>query len=448
MSVTRQPQKQNAKVITSIPGPKSQELRNSEEHFLADGLQGFATMSGIVVESASGNIVKDVDGNELLDVIGGIGVNGLGHSHPTFVQSMKSQLEKASVGSFTSIPRVSFLNQFQEVAPSGVNQVQFYSGGSEAVESALRLAKDHTGKWEVVSFSGGFHGKTQGTLALMGSDFKKPYAPFAPGNHQIPYADCYRCPLKLTHPQCSLACVDVGRSQLKSNVTKGIAAIIAEPMQGTAGNITPPNDFFVAIKELAKEFGALFIADEMICGFGRTGKFWGIDHSGIVPDMMTVGKLFGGGFPVSGLITTKALSKTRPWGNPSGSSSSYGGNPLASCAVDTSLKIIKEERLVENSETVGRYFLEQLKPFEERYPFVGLVDGKGLFLRIELVQDKISKVPMSKDKCQQLFHQFLQNGLLTMAYAPSFRLQPSLTIDKGTVDHVVSIMKKVFDSFH
>jgi len=443
----KQPVVQNAKVITNIPGPQSKQLRAQEDKYLADGLQGFATMSGIVVDKAEGNVVTDVDGNELLDIIGGIGVNGLGHSHPVFVNAMKEQLEQASVGSFTSKARVEFLTKFQEVAPGKLNKVQFYSGGSEAVESAIRLSKDYTGKFEMVSFNGAFHGKTHGTLGLMGSDFKKPYGPFAPGCHQIPFADCYRCPLKMKHPTCSLACVDVAKHQLKNNTSKGVAAIIAEPMQGTAGNIIPPDDFLPAIKNMAEELDALFIADEMICGFGRTGKFWGTSHSGVTPDIMTVGKLFGGGFPVSGLITTEEIAKTKPWGNPSGSSSSYGGNPLASQAANTSLEIIQNENLVENSRIVGKYFLDQLKPFEDKYPFIGLVDGRGLFIRIELVENKATKEPLAKAKCSKLFDTFLQRGLLTMSYAPHFRIQPALILDTGTVDNIVSIMRKVFDNF-
>ncbi|MFM8316341.1 MAG: aspartate aminotransferase family protein [Deltaproteobacteria bacterium] len=445
-SLISQPQNQTAKIQTAIPGPKSQALRSREERGLAPGLQGFALMAGIVADSAQGNTVTDVDGNTFLDIIGGIGVNGLGHSHPKFVNAIKEQVEKISVGSFTSEARVELFERLYEKAPApGVNRAQLYSGGSEAVESALRLAKCYTGKYEFVSFWGGFHGKTMGTLSLMGSDFKDKLGPMVPGSHQVPYANCYRCPFKMEYPSCGMACVEFVRKQLKVTTAGEVAAIIAEPMQGTAGNIIPPKEFMPAMKEVAKELGALLIVDEMITGFGRTGNYWGSQHSGVVPDIVTLGKQFGGGYPMSAILSRDEIVNTKPWSNASGSSSSYGGNPLGAKAASTALKIIDEEGLVENSRKVGAYFLSSIKPFEEKYSFVGQVRGAGLFMAIEMVKDKKTKEPLSKSVCNQVFQEHLKRGLLTMSYAPSFRIQPSMTIDEKTVDNVVGIMKEVFD---
>lgn len=442
-----QPKNQRPKIITSIPGEKSRKLRRDEEQYLADGLQGFALMSGLVVERGFGNIIQDVDGNEFLDIIGGIGVNGLGHSHPKFIHAISEQIEKISVGSFTSQSRIDLLNLLTTVCIKNLNRLQLYSSGSEAVESALRLAKNKTNKWEMVSFSGGFHGKTQGSLALMGSSFKNSYGPFAPGNNIIPYANCYRCPLKTTYPVCGFACLEVGRNQLKSSVLNGVAAFIIEPVQGTAGNIIPPSDFLPAVKELANEFNALLIVDEMITGFGRTGKFWGSQLSNVVPDIITIGKQFGGGYPVSGILTSDDIVHTKPWGDPSGSSSSYGGNPLASAAAKIATQIIIEENLVMNSAVMGLYFLEQLRPFVDRYSFIGEVRGVGLILAIELVQDKKSKIPLSKNSTVWIFNEFIKRGLLTMSYASSFRIQPAMTIDYDTINTIISIMNDVFDAY-
>ncbi len=410
-------------------------------------------MLGLVVERGFGNIIQDVDGNEFLDIIGGIGVNGLGHSHPKFIHAISEQIEKISVGSFTSQPRIDLLNLLTTVCIKNLNRLQLYSSGSEAVESALRLAKNKTNKCEMVSFAGGFHGKTQGSLALIGSSFKNSYGPFAPGNNIIPYASCYRCPLKTTYPVCGFACLEVGRNQLKSSVLNGVAAFIIEPVQGTAGNIIPPSDFLPAVKELANEFNALLIVDEMITGFGRTGKFWGSQLSNVVPDIITIGKQFGGGYPVSGILTSEDIVHTKPWGDPSGSSSSYGGNPLASAAAKIATEIIIEENLVMNSAVMGQYFLEQLRPFVDRYSFIGEVRGAGLILAIELVQDKKSKIPLSKNSTDWIFNEFIKSGLLTMSYASSFRIQPAMTIDYdtintiNTINTIISIMKDVFDAY-
>ena len=442
------PKNQRVHLKTAIPGPKSLELRAREDAHLAPGIQGYAVAAGIALESAVGSAVTDVDGNTLLDIIGGIGVNALGHSHPKMVRALGDQVVHASVGSFTTGVRVELVERLASHAPApGVHRVQLYSSGAEAVESALRLAKAHTGKHEFVSFWGAFHGKTMGALSLMGSSFKDGLGPMVPGAHIVPYADCYRCPIGLTYPSCSIACAEVAKKQVKMQSTGSVAAVIVEPVQGTAGNIVPPDEFLPIIREMAHELGALFIADEMITGFGRTGKYWGAQHSGALPDIVTIGKAFGGGFPLSGLVTTDAISRSKPWSKPSGSSSSYGGNPLASAAGAAALRIIDEEELVENSRVVGAAMLKMLEPFVDDYPFVGTVRGRGLLIGMELVADKTTKVPLPRSVTARIFEECVKRGLLTMAYAPSFRIQPPLTIDVETAGNAVAILREVFDLF-
>ena len=442
----QQPKNQQPSIKTAIPGPRSQELRKREDAHLAPGLQRFALMAGVVVKEARGSAVTDVDGNVLLDIIGGIGVNGLGHSHPEYVQAIQTQVAKASVGSFTSEPRVKLLEQLAEHRPApSLHRTQLYSSGAEAVESALRLAKSHTGKYEFVSFSGGFHGKTMGVLSLMGSDFKNGLGPMVPGSHIAPYADCYRCPLKLSYESCGLACVEATRRQIKQNSSGKVAALLIEPMQGTAGNVIPPKEFLPAIKEVAREFDALLIVDEMITGFGRCGTYWGSEHSGVEPDIVTLGKQFGAGFPISAIVSTDEIVGAKPWSDPSGSSSSYGGNPLAAAAASASLRIIDEEGLVANSKRVGAYFLKKLEDWTDRYPFVGDVRGAGLFIGLDLVRDKATKEPLASAVCGRIFHECLRRGLLTMTYTHRVRIQPAMTIDEGTVDSATAILTEVFE---
>ena len=431
---------------TEVPGPRSRNVRAREDQYLAPGVQKFAVMAGIVVDHARGSTITDIDGNTFLDIIGGIGVNGLGHSHPKYVKALQAQLEKASVGSFTTEVRVDFIAKIAEHRPAPkVYHTQLYSSGAEAVESALRLAKCATGKYEFVSFHGGFHGKTMGVLSLMGSEFKNKLGPMVPGAHIVPYAYCYRCPLNLKSPSCGMACAELARDQIKMNATAEVAAMIIEPMQGSAGNIIPPIEFLPAMQSIAKEMGALFITDEMITGFGRTGKYWGAEHSGVSPDIVTVGKQFGGGVPVSGVIVHEDIADSKPWSTPSGSSSSYGGNPLVSAAGVAALTIIDEEKLVENSRRMGEYFLKKLLPMVDEYPFIGEVRGAGLFLGIEMVEDKTSKKPLSARACEQIFFECLKRGLLTMSYTARFRIQPAMTIDEATIDEAVAILTEVFD---
>jgi 4-aminobutyrate aminotransferase / (S)-3-amino-2-methylpropionate transaminase / 5-aminovalerate transaminase len=442
----QQPKNQKPAIKTAIPGPRSRGLRRREDKHLAPGLQNFALLAGIAVKEARGSAVTDVDGNTLIDIIGGIGVNALGHSHPGYVQAIQAQLEKASVGSFTSEARVKLFERLAEHRPSpSLHRAQLYSSGAEAVESALRLAKSYTGKYEFVSFSGGFHGKTMGVLSLMGSDFKNGFGPMVPGSHIAPYADCYRCPLKLNYDSCGLACVEATRRQIKQDSSGNVAALLVEPMQGTAGNVIPPKEFLPAVKEVAREFDALLIVDEMITGFGRTGKYWGSDHSGVEPDIITLGKQFGGGFPISAILSKDEIVRSRPWSDPSGSSSSYGGNPLAAIAADACLRIIDEEGLVENSRRVGEYFLKKMEDWVDRYPFIGDVRGAGLFIGMDLVRDKATKEPLSTAVCQRIFQECLKRGLLAMTYTHRVRIQPAMTIDEGTVDSATAILAEVFD---
>jgi 4-aminobutyrate aminotransferase/(S)-3-amino-2-methylpropionate transaminase len=442
-----QPKDQKAVLRTPLPGPKSAVLRAREDELAAPGLQSYAVRAGIAVTEASGSAVTDADGNVFLDFIGAIAVNALGHTHPRYVEALQKQVAQAQVGSFTSPARVELLERMNAIAPAPkLKRLQLYSGGAEAVESALRLAKSHTGKYEFVSFQGGFHGKTMGALSLMGSTFKNGLGPMVPGAHIVPFADCYRCPVKSTYPGCGLACLEAAKKQVKLAGAGAVAAVIAEPMQGTAGNVIPPKEFIPAVREWAKEMDALFIADEMITGLGRTGKRWGVEHTGTEPDIVTLGKAFGGGFPLSGVLTTNEIAQARPWSEPSGSSSSYGGNPLGAAAGAAALRIIEEERLVENSANVGQVMLDELRTFVDRFPFVGHVDGSGLFLRVELVKDRVTKEALSRETTGRIFDECVKRGLLTMAYAPSFRLQPALTLDAATARNGLAILGDVFES--
>ncbi|MGH7271198.1 MAG: aspartate aminotransferase family protein, partial [Polyangiaceae bacterium] len=370
----------------------------------------------------------------------------LGHAHPRVVDAIQRQVARAHVGSFTSAARVDLVERVAAHAPApGLHRVQLYSGGAEAVESALRLAKSATKKHEFVSFWGGFHGKTMGALSLIGSSFKEGLGPMVPGMHIIPYADCYRCPIGSSYPACGLGCVEVGRKQLKAASTGAIAAFVVEPMQGTAGNVITPDDFLPAVRSLAKEADALLIVDEMITCFGRTGTWWGADHSGTAADIVTIGKAFGGGFPLSGLIAGDAIAAAKPWSASSGSSSSYGGNPLAAAAGAAAIGAIEEDGLVDNARIVGAAIMEALKPFVDDYPFVGDLRGRGLLIGIELVLDKRTREPLSRAVTRRIFDECVRRGLLTMAYAPSFRIQPALTIDHATAMNALGVLREVFD---
>jgi 4-aminobutyrate aminotransferase / (S)-3-amino-2-methylpropionate transaminase / 5-aminovalerate transaminase len=431
-------------IKTAVPGPKSQQIFADEQRYIAPGRQRISLLAGLAFEHGDGATLTDADGNTYLDFFAGVAVASLGHGHPRFSQALARQASRVMVGTFATRERAEAFRLLAEEAPGKLKRAHLYSGGAEAVEAALRLARSATGKHEVVSFWGGFHGKTAGVMGLIGDESKQGYGPLMGGRYQVPYADCYRCPFRLKHPECGLFCVDFARQQIRNSSAGAIAAIVAEPMQGTAGNVIPPDDWLPAIKSVAKENGALLIADEMITGFGRTGTMWGVEHSAVEPDIMTVGKGMGSGFPVSGILTSDELGKAEPFSKPSASSSSYGGNPLAAVAVAETIKAIRSEKLVENSRKVGASLLSSLTALKEKYEFVGDVRGRGLLIGIDLVRDLETREPLGRKVTELIFKEALKRGLLIMGYFPRVRINPPLVITEKQAEAGAAILDEVF----
>ena len=428
------------------PGPRSRRIVEQERRHMAPGLQSFAQYAGLAMARGAGCTLYDEDGNEYIDFIAGIGVGSVGHCHPHYVEALKRQVERLTFGSFTTETRARFLELLGSLTPEGLTRIQMFSGGAEAVEAALRLAKAATGKREVIGFWGGFHGKTGGVLGLLGSEFKHHLGPFMPGQYLSPYADCYRCPLRLRYPDCGIACAEYLRDVIRYQTGGEIAAIIVEPIQGTAGNVVPPDGFLRAVQAIAREHGALLIVDEMLSGFGRTGAMWGCEHDAVVPDIMTVGKGMGGGFPLSGVISTDELTSKKPWSNPSASSSSYGGNPLAAAAGLAALQIIVKEVLVANADRVGRAMLAGLEAMKDKHRCVGEVRGKGLMLGIELVADRKSKEPIAREVTRTLYQECLRRGLVAMTYSHAIRINPPLVIREETALAGLAILDEALEA--
>ena len=424
---------------------KSQKIFNEEQKYISPGYQGIAKYSELVVSKGRGSYLIDEDGKRYIDLVQGLGVGSIGHCHPHYVKTLKTQLEQFTYSSFTTKVRLQFLKLMTSLLPKHLNRIQLFCGGAEAVEAAFRLAKSVTKNFEFISFWGGFHGKTGGVLGLLGDEFKKDLGPFMPGLYQSPFAYCYRCPLKLKYPDCGIACADHLRKVVKLNTQQKIAAIIAEPIQGTAGNVVPPPEFLPAVQSIAKEFNALYISDEMQTGFGRTGKMWGFEHDQLSPDILTLGKGIGGGFPLSAVASSIENCSSKPYGNPSGSSSSYGGNSLGSAAGLAALQVILKENLVKNSAEMGAFMLRKFQELQDQFEFVGDVRGRGLMMGVELVKDKKTKEPISKPVSQFIFQECLKRGLLSMSYANPIRIIPPLNINQKTIQQSIDIFREVFE---
>ena len=425
-----------------IPGPKSKALFDAEARALAPGTQSVALFSQLAIDRGEGAVLYDVDGNGYIDLLAGVAVASLGYAHPKYVAALQRQVARVHVGSFTSEHRAALVQLLAELTPGDLNRSQFYSSGAEAVEAALRLAKSRTGHTEVIGFWGGFHGKTGGVLPVLGSSFKHALGPLMPGSYLSPYASCARCAFDKHFPSCEFYCVDFLKKKIEIETTKDVAAIIVEPIQGTAGNIVPPPGYLKRLRALADELGALLICDEMITGFGRTGKMFAIEHEGVLPDIMTIGKGFGGGFPMTGVIAREEVAFSKPWANPSGSSSSYGGNPLAAAAARITVETIIEENLVEHARRVGEKMLAEMKRWETELPIVSDVRGRGLLLGMDLVMPGTRKL-IDKKTARWIFDTLLSRGVLAMIYNPEVRINPPLVIEEEQALSALAIMKDV-----
>ena len=429
------------------PGIRSGALFEEEQRYIAPGLQSIALFSRLAMDRGEGAWLYDVDGRKYLDFMAGVGVASVGHGHPRYARMVAEQVAKVSAGSFTSRHRLDFLKKLSRVAPEGLTRTQLYSSGAEAVEAAVRLAKSRTKKYEIVGFWGGFHGKTGGVLGVSGDKFKHGYGPLSPGLYLSPFPDPRRCPFgaKATH-DCAAHSLEFLRELIRRSTSGAVAALIVEPIQGTAGNIIPPPGFLRGLREIADELGALLIADEMITGFGRTGRWFAVEHEGVVPDVMTIGKGMGGGFPVSGIVAGDDVASSEPFAAPSGSSSSYGGNPLAAAAAHAAISIMMEENLVERAKTVGEALLGRLREAAGRRPVIGDVWGRGLLIGVELVDPRTGN-PLSNSLCREIFEECLKRGLLTMSYATPVRINPPLVIAHEEAIRGASIFEDALASF-
>lgn len=431
-----------AQRLIRVPGPNSKAAFDAEALYLAPGTQSVALFSQLCIDHGEGAILYDADGNRYIDLLAGVGVASLGYAHPKYVAALQRQVARIHVGSFTTEHRAALVRLLAELAPGDLNRTQLYSSGAEAVEAAVRLAKSRTGHQEVLGFWGGFHGKTGGVLPVLGSNFKHGLGPLMPGCYLTPYASCARCAFDKSFPSCNWHCVGFLRRKVEVETTRNVAAIIVEPIQGTAGNIVPPPGYLQQLRALADELGALLICDEMITGFGRTGKMFAIEHEGVVPDILTVGKGFGGGFPMSGIIAREEVAFAKPFANPSGSSSSYGGNPLAAAAARITVETILEEGLVEHARRLGERMLAEMRRWERELPIVSDVRGRGLLLGMDLVVPG-TRTLLDKQTTRWIFDTLLARGVLAMIYNPEVRINPPLVIGEDEAMTALATMKDV-----
>jgi len=432
-----------AKISGKLPGVKAASVVKRTSKYVSPSISRFYPL---VVESAHGSIVKDVDGNQFVDFAAGIAVLSTGSTHPKVVQAIKNQAEKFVHFSYTDFYYDNLVELSEKLLPlmPGDSQKMVYYGnsGAEAIEAAMKLTRNYTHRPLFLAHTGAFHGRTMGALTLTASKpmQRKGSLPLIPDAVHFPFPYCYRCPWKQTFPECDYYCVDYFKEQYleKFVPVDDVAAYFFESIQGEGGYVPAPPEYFKKMEFLRKE-GVLFVDDEIQTGVGRTGKFLGIEHYGIVPDVVTIAKGIASGLPLGAIVAKAEIMES--W-KPGQHASTFGANPVAVEAALATLDVIKTERLMQNAKNVGAMAKKRLMEMKEKYEIVGDVRGMGLFLGVEIVKDKKNKV-RGEQEAKQIMDYCFNHGLLAiMAGRNTLRVVPPLNTPEDVMDEGLDILEE------
>lgn len=436
------------KILTELPGPEAQKVLEKDRRFIS---QSYTRVYPLVVKKAQGVWVEDVDSNRFLDFTSGIAVCNTGHCHPQIVAAIQRQAEQLIHMSGTDFyyeAQSNLAGKLAEVMPgSKEKRVFFGNSGAEAIEAALKLARYHTKRSRIIAFLGAFHGRTMGALSLTASKViqEKGFFPLVPGITHVPYAYCYRCPVHSAYPGCGCACVEWIREDLfkRSLPPEEVAAIFVEPIQGEGGYIVPPLEFHQKLFKLARDFGILFVVDEVQTGMGRTGKMLGIEHWDLVPDIVALAKGIASGMPLGAMVSQ---SEVMTW-IPGSHASTFGGNPISCQAALATIELL-QGGLIQNAASMGDYILGQLRELQKRFPLIGDIRGKGLMIGVELVKDPVTKEKAVEER-NRIIQACFEKGLLILGCGENvFRLIPPLIITKKEADTALTILEEVFQKMN
>ena len=429
------------KIITPPPGPRAREWIARDAATLSPSLSRTSPLVGVRGE---GVFVEDADGNVFLDFGSGIAVNSLGHRHPEVIAAIRAQLDSLvflnSLDYYT-IPQVEYAEMLLRTTPgSFAKRVFFSNSGSEAVDTAIKMAKWHTRRAYGIGFVNGFHGRTVGAVSFTttGASARRGFAPMYPIGQFVPYPYCYRCMFNREYPSCDMACMNYLTDVTLKKIAPAdeVAFILVEAVQGAGGYIVPPPEFLPRLAEIARQNGILLIVDEVQTGFGRTGKMWASEHTGVAPDIMTISKAFAHGLPAGAAV---ARADVMDWGE-GAHEGTLNGSPVIMEAAKAVLRVIEKEGLVEKSRIQGAYLKAALQAMGERYPLIGDVRGMGLMVGMELVAD--AKKTPAKQKRDVVIEEAFRRGLLLLGAGECcLRLAPPLMVTREQLDTGLSILE-------
>lgn len=438
-----------ADIKTNIPGPKSEALLERRKRVVP---QGISNNCSVFVKSANGALVEDIDGNQYIDFAGAIGTMNVGHSHPRVVQAIKDQMDDFIHTGFNVMMYDSYIElaeKLTNIAPGDFpKQAAFFNSGAEAVENAVKIARKYTKRQGIISFTRGFHGRTLMTMTMTSKvkPYKFGFGPFAPEVYKAPYPYEYRKPEGMTEGQYSNYMIQQFEQFLLSEVApETIAAVVMEPVQGEGGFIIPDKAFVQQVYNICKQYGILFVADEIQTGFGRTGKYFAIEHFGIEPDLITISKSMAAGVPISGVIGRAEVMNVALPGEIGGT---YAGSPLGCKAALAVLEVIDEENLNERAEEIGRKVMAQFEKWADQFEQVDGIRGLGAMCAFEIVQDKTSKIP-DKEAVGKIIREATNRGLLLLSagiYGNVIRLLMPLTITNTQLEEGLTIIEESMEA--
>jgi 4-aminobutyrate aminotransferase/(S)-3-amino-2-methylpropionate transaminase len=428
-------------IRTELPGPRSREIIERKERVVAAPL---ALAFPIVVDHADGALLTDVDGNTFIDFTGGVGCLAVGHTHPQVIEAVEAQLERFLHTDFTMIPYENYVELAERlvaVAPfAGPAKAAFFNSGAEAVENAVKIARAATGRPAVIAFEGAFHGRTLMALTLTSKahPYKAGLGPFAPEVYRVPFPNAYR------GPRVAQAIASLEHALHTQVAAESVAAIVIEPVQGEGGFLPAPPEFLAAVRRICDEHGILLIADEVQTGFGRTGRLFAMEHSGVEPDLMTLAKSIAAGLPLSAVVG-KAHLMDAP--RPNAIGGTYVGNPVAIAAAVAVLDIIESEGLVERAAVLGDVIRARMLAWSDRFAAIGDVRGLGSMLAIELVEDRATKAP-APALAAAVTRAALEEGLLLLragVHSNCIRVLLPLTIQGAELEEALDAWERALE---
>jgi len=447
MTATAGPAVTGPRIKTALPGPNAKRVLDNDQKYISPS---YTRSYPLVAKSGRGIVVTDVDGNEFYDFSAGIAVTSTGHCHPHVVAAMQKQageLIHMSGTDFYYENMVTLAERLSKIAPMpGPHKIYYGNSGAEAIECALKLARYHTKRQNIIAFFGAFHGRTMGALSLTASkpQQQRRFAPLVPGVTHVRYPDVYRGCVGGAQDQnaeaFALGCARFIEEKLFKTTLppEEVAAIFVEPVQGEGGYVVAPTVFMQELRRICDRHGILLVVDEVQSGIGRTGKWWAVEHTGVEPDMVCIAKGIASGMPL-GITMTR--SEIMDW-VPGSHASTFGGNPVCVAAALATLDVIEKENLLENSAEVGAHMMKRMAEWPTKLTLVGDVRGRGLMVGVDIVKDKTTKEYGAAER-DRIVEKAFEHGVLFLGCGPStIRLCPPLVVTKEEADVALDVLEE------